>query len=219
MNIPLNLSLKTLLPGLTLAAVLGLSTLAPVARAQPGLDATYLGTTAVTGGTQYNYSLTFTSYNYAGAPPNVIDNIQSGDFITFYDVSGLVSQSATAGANFTSSVALLGQNPPGIPAGNIHDSVAIPNVIFTYNGPSVTAGTFTGFSFVSTLGATGSLNYNDQYHSFGSGRAPGPGGSVVGPGVPAAVPEPSSLTALGFGCLGLSGLVIAKKRKAASKAA
>jgi len=117
----------------------------------------FVNTTPVGGNTQFNYTLNFSTL----APSGVAPRLDAGDFVTIYDIPGLISAITPAG--FTASVQNVGTTAPlTVPA----DDAALPNVTFTYTGPSITVDTlFTGFSIVSTFGFTGTDNYSSIFRN------------------------------------------------------
>jgi hypothetical protein len=132
----------------------------------------------------------------------------SGGFFTIYDIQGLVAE--VAPANWSASSAFTGETPSFQVA---PDDPTLPNVTFTYSGPSISVSTdFTGFEIISTSN-TVNANGDSATQDGGSGRSSffqGQSGVDI-PGA-AAVPEPSSMLLLGTVMLGLA-LVAFRKAK------
>src|SRR4051794_30550198 len=66
----------------------------------------FVNTTPVGGNTQFNYTLNFSTL----APSGVAPRLDAGDFVTIYDIPGLIS--ATTPAGFTVSVQNVGTTAP-----------------------------------------------------------------------------------------------------------
>jgi hypothetical protein len=141
----------------------------------------FTGTTPAGSNTQFNYDFVFATAG-ATAP---IERLENGDFLTIYDIPGFVS--ATGPANFSVSTQNLGINGTGTtPA----DDPALPNVTFTYTGPTVTVDTFfNGASIVSSFGLVGLDNYTSETTRVSDGSTIGHIGLVPVP----AIPEPGTL--------------------------
>jgi hypothetical protein len=103
--------------------------------------------TSNTGGV-YDYSV---SYSSIGG----ILQLQAGNFFTIYDFRGYIPGSETTLANWSFSSANLGVTPVSITPPN-GDDPAIPNLTWTYTGPTITTdqaiGTFSAQSYFTTLG-------------------------------------------------------------------
>jgi hypothetical protein len=158
---------------------------------------------------EFNYSLTLAQS----------EALRTGDFFTIYDFNGFAGfSSPTFGTNrgglLTGSSSLVGPNAPGvIPA----ESVAIPNVTFTYSGPDLVGAGVTGFSALSTFGGTEMGSFTSQTTDVGgtfTGQKIGSIGPVRRPAASAQpIPEPSSVALAGLGLLGAVGMVC-RRRKA-----
>ena len=153
----------------------------------------------------FNYTLNFSTT----APAGVAPRLDAGGFVTIYDIPGLVT--ATPGAGFTLTTQMVGTTAPlTVPA----DDPALPNLTFTYTGPSITADTsFSGFSIISTFGFSGSDNYTSIFRNVSNSTnssevgfvlvpsaspTGGPGGNVPDGG--------SSAVLLGSALIGLAAL-------------
>lgn len=165
-----------------------------ISSASGGLIPNFASTTPVGANTQFNYSLSFAT-DSAGT-----ERIESGDFVTIYDIAGFVS--AAAGApDFTVSIQNSGVNAFGTAP---TDNPALPNVTFTYTGPTVSVDTtFAPFSIVSSLSLQGGGLFTSETTRNSGGPAGTPIGAIGFTVVP--VPEPATgLTILSIGGLGLT---------------
>jgi hypothetical protein len=141
------------------------------------------------------------------------ERIEPGDFVTLYDVGTgggpgvgtLVSVTSASGWS-------IGINPTGVDAPQTlpNDDPNLQNVTFTYNGPAISASQIiSGFQIVSTLSGTALDNYTSR-HTDNSGGDAGTKISELGSSlVPAAVPEPATLTLLSAGGVAL----LARRRR------
>jgi hypothetical protein len=154
--------------------------------------------------TRYTYNIVLTTDS----------KLQSGDFFTIFDFPSPVLSSAQMPANWSVSAAPLGGDPAGTVPG---DSPKVPNLTFTYTGPTVSGQTNLGsfsidspvstssnvpFSFASLTQQllTGANESNITSLTVPVGTATTQGGG----GTPA-VPEPSTLLLMSIG-LPLVGL-------------
>jgi hypothetical protein len=141
--------------------------------------------------------------------------LQSGNYFTIYDVSGLVPGTIQAPPNWTASVSDTITPPAGL---HPHDNAAIPDVTFTYNGPTVATGQLGlgNFWFDSTSGTSTTVDFTAQNPQVSTGNTdrnivstlgPAPVGSVSG------VPEPTTMALAGLGLplIGASRLLRRKK--------
>jgi hypothetical protein len=144
--------------------------------------------------------------------------LQSSNYFTIYDFAGLVEGSVIApDANWTVTVQNVGAIPPLL---NPTDDPNIPNLLFTYNGPTIPAGQLglgnfmatsvfsqkaeVSFTAVTTRTSDGLRDSNITTTDAPTGQLnPVPG-----------VPEPATLLLAGLG-LPLLGLARLRKKKAA----
>jgi hypothetical protein len=159
----------------------GLSVLAAAGSVQASFLPVFGGTAPAGANTAFSYNLVFSTSG--GAAP--VERLETGDFLTIYDIPGFVS--ATAPAGFSLSTQNSGINGPGTaPA----DDAGLPNVTFTYTGAPVGSDTvFTGAQITSNFGFVGSDNFTSRTHAFPAGTELGHIGITAVP----AVPEPGAL--------------------------
>ena len=144
--------------------------------------------------------------------------LQSGDYFTIYDFAGLVPGTVvTPDGNWTVSVQKTGQIPPLLKP---TDDANIPNLVFTYTGPTIPAGQLGlgNFMATSTFDKHNEVSFTAQTHRSSDGlkdsnitTTDAPTGSDV---TPPPVPEPATLLLAGLG-LPLLGLAKLRKKKAA----
>jgi hypothetical protein len=150
-----------------------------------------------------NVTQTGSTYTYTYGIVLTSDSVlKKGDYFTIYDVNGLVANSNSQPAGFTFSSSNSGPTPSGtLPT----DSPTIPNVTWTYTGPTEIVGQvgLGNFMFQSTYGATttGSFTGNTQRLVDGVTDSNITTTTVPVPGAP----EPASLllAAIGLPLLGL----------------
>jgi hypothetical protein len=180
----------------------GLSVLVVAGAAQASFVPLFQGTSPSGSNTAFNYTLSFGAGTSAGGP---VERLQSGDFLTIYDIPGFVS--ATAPAGFSLSVQNTGITPGGtVPA----DDSQLPNVTFTYTGDTLTTDTsFVNALIISSFGdqTTGTFTSRDTSNQPPAGQPVAQIGPVTIPG--GGVPEPGSI--LGLGALGM--LLSMRRRK------
>ena len=136
----------------------------------------------------------------------------AGDYLTIYDIAGFTSAGATP-PNWTVTSALLGVTPPlTLPS----DDPAVPNVTFTYTGPTLNYGAspveieLGPFEILST--ANGSTRFDNFASEATKNGGPSRGtkvdtiGTVIVPSGTGTVPEPSvwGLLLAGFGLVGIN---------------
>ena len=126
---------------------------------------------------------------------------EAGNYFTIYDFGGLVPGTIVAPDNWTSSVGNKGPIPAGLKP---NDDASLPNLTFTYNGPSLTDGAAAGlgnFWAVSTVGTSTVTEFTAQNPLFFGGNIDRNIVSTVAPGIPSinGVPEPTTLALAGIG--------------------
>ncbi len=176
---------------LALVATLGLCS-----NAQAGLIPTNVTTTQQLDGTfRWTYAVVVTTDVH----------VQSGDYFTIYDFGGLVfGPGHTLGnivtpAGWSVSSNMVGQTPPGT---NPADSNTLPNLTFTYNGPTVTGQTGLGnFWAISNFGTAGTGDFTSltQTNSGGRSEANITTTNIPVPGNVRQTPEPTTWAMLGLG--------------------
>jgi hypothetical protein len=143
--------------------------------------------------------------------------LQSGNYFTIYDFAGLVDGTVVApDANWTVSTAS-GKIPPLLKP---TDDPNIPNLTFTYTGPTIPAGQIGlgNFMATSTFGEKKEVSFTAETNRTSDGlkdsnitTTDAPTGSDV---PPPEVPEPATLLLAGLG-LPLLGLAKLRKKKKA----
>lgn len=157
--------------------------------AQADLVPVFLGTSPSGGATAFSYEIVFDDEGGT-------EVLRAGDFVTFYDLPGLVSVLTTS-PDFDADFSFVGPTPPGVV---VTDAPDILNAVFTYEGADATSGsTYIDFIIGSTNSATATGTFSSQTGN-GAGGTLGISGPITVP----AVPEPTSLAMLGLA--GLFGL-------------
>jgi hypothetical protein len=142
--------------------------------------------------------------------------LQAGNYFTIYDFAGLVEGSVvTPDGNWAAAVQTVGATPVLL---NPNDDPSIPNLVFTYNGPTIPAGQLGlgNFMATSTFGQTKEVSFTAETHRTSDGlkdsnitTTDAPTGTDV---PPPGVPEPATLLLAGLG-LPLLGLAKLRKKK------
>lgn len=183
------------------AAVVGLATLLGGAQAaRAGFTVTL--NSVVPSGSEFVFN-----YGVSIADDDVLT---AGNFFRIYDFFGYVPGSITAPAGWTATTMLSNPTPPPDVIIGLGDDPAVPNLIFTYTGASVTGPiTLTGFSARSTFGPSRLKNFAGRTTASAAGGAPVDSVGTVG--VP--VPEPASLISTGLGVLTLGAVFGLRRRR------
>ena len=142
--------------------------------------------------------------------------LQAGNYFTIYDFAGLVDGSVMPpDANWKATVGS-GGVPPTL---NPTDDPSIPNLVFTYTGPTIPAGQIGlgNFMATSTFGESKEVSFTAETNRSSDGlkdrnitTTDAPTGTIDPPGVP----EPATLLLAGLG-LPLLGLAKLRKKKVA----
>ncbi len=141
--------------------------------------------------------------------------LQAGDYFTIYDFGGLVPDSVVAPDGWSVVVANTGTTPPRLTP---DDHAGLPNMTFTYTGPTITTGQ-TGlgnFWATSTFQAATDSFLTARTHRTSDGAPDSNITEVVVPVpvAPPAVPEPATLALAALG-LPLAALVRRRGTRAA----
>lgn len=195
---------KLIVAAVMLAAIAGIGVKDAAANS---ILLTYQGN--VFNGTSYTYT-----YNaYLTGPSDLLVN----DYFTIYDFAGLVGTS-TQPSNWAFSSTALGPTPSSQSAvQTASDSGSIPNITWTYSGPTVSSSPLAGVllgAFTANSLYTGTIidAYVSQDHSNNAatlGLVQGNTGPIPVP-LAVAVPEPASMMLFGSALLSLG--VAARKR-------
>ncbi len=190
---------------LFVAATASIAALMTAAPSQAGLLPVQVSVTPEGGNYLWTYAVVL--------PTN--SQLQAGNYFTIYDFGGLLPGTITAPVGWASSVANVGPTPPLLAP---TDNPNIPNLTFTYTGPSISTGQLGlgNFSAMSTnkLSTDSYLTAQTQRTSDGQVDrnitetvVPVP---ISGGGGPPPVPEPTTLALAG---LGLPVIALARRRK------
>ncbi len=141
--------------------------------------------------------------------------LQSGNYFTIYDFAGLVDGTVVPpDANWSAVVQNVGVTPVLL---NPTDNPSVPNLVFTYNGPTIPAGQIGlgNFMATSTFGETTEVSFTAETNRTSDGlkdsnitTTDAPTGSVI----ENPIPEPATLLLAGLG-LPLLGLARLRKKK------
>jgi len=121
--------------------------------------------------------------------------LRSGDYFTIYDFAGYRPGSMTAPANWTGTSAERGPVPPGL----LPSDTNLPNLTWTYTGPTITAGAadLGTFSALSPYQVSTEGPFTARTHRTSDGL---PDANITTTTVPVPqVPEPSTLLLAGLG--------------------
>ncbi|CAN5424999.1 hypothetical protein BH11PLA2_BH11PLA2_44110 [soil metagenome] len=183
-----------------------------------------LGTTAQAGLLPVTVTVLPEGNNYRWTYAIVLptdSQLRTGDYFTIYDFGGLVASSNSEPKDWAYTQSNVGPVPAGVAP---DDNTSIPNLTWTYNGPTIVTGS-TG------LGNFWAVSqYQDSVNSFFTARTHRTTDGVIdtnitdtvvpvptGPGDPNTVPEPMTLVMAGLG-LPLVGLARAIRRNKAAQA-
>lgn len=172
----------------------------------------------------YTYSATFDppvgyTLRTGNWPPPVtggtpVGNLPFADFLTIYDIQGLVPGSLVNlnVANFEVYTQGQGYNGPN----QAPTDTSLPNITIRYIGPNPLA-TFTEFGpvfrFTSSIGVTQIGDYSSQETRLTRTNLLVKEGNSSAVLVPAAIPEPSSMALVGMGIAGLFGYGYRRRRQ------
>ncbi|CAN5839420.1 hypothetical protein BH23PLA1_BH23PLA1_24970 [soil metagenome] len=167
------------------------------------------GTTAEGANTVFHYDLTFiTNLDSFGAPIERLDSTRNpnGDFLTIYNIQGLVGVTPPPDSPFAVTTQFTGIN--GFEQQAAFDDPTLLNVTFHFTSatPVSSDTVFRGATIVSTHSGIGIGRYTFETTN---NVNPGAGSPISGTSfvsVPMAVPEPLSMALLGIGTLGALAL-------------
>jgi hypothetical protein len=142
--------------------------------------------------------------------------IRAGDYFTIYDFGGLKDVPSVQPADWANQVTKVGPTPPNV---DPKDDLTIPNLTWTYNGPTISTGQIGlgNFWAFSAYGDATESFFTAQTHRTSDGRidqnitdtvVPVPTSTEPPPGVP----EPGTLALAAIG-LPLAGWWKFRKRK------
>jgi hypothetical protein len=141
--------------------------------------------------------------------------IRPGDYFTIYDFGGLQSTATEQPEGWTNRVTNVGPTPPNV---NPSDDANIPNLTWTYNGPTIPTGQMGlgNFWAFSAYGDATDSFFTAKTHRTSDGRVDQNITDTIVPvptsGPPPAVPEPTTLALAALG-LPLVGLWKLRKKK------
>jgi hypothetical protein len=132
-------------------------------------------------------------------------HVQTGDFFTIYDFNGLVTgpggslTTVTTPSGWTVSSQMVGPTPNGTAP---NDSATVPNLTFTYNGPTITGQVGLGnFWALSTFSDSTTSDFTSLTHTNAGGRSEAniTSTNVPVPSTISQTPEPATLAMFGLG--------------------
>jgi len=179
--------------------------LAPAATAQAAFGPVFVSAVG-SGPATFTYDLVFSTAANT-------ERLEAGNFVTLYDVEGLIPASVTLTGPFTFTIQNLGINgfltsPP--------DSPTIANITTFYTGATIFVDTVfaNAVTFQTTVDTTGQGFFSGEtVRDIGpnAGQPLGNTGTVT---LPRAIPEPASVALMGLGGLGLLGLARLRRKSA-----
>ena len=139
--------------------------------------------------------------------------LRTGDYFTIYDFNGLIPGSLVQPDGWKSTIANLGPTPRGL---NPHDDPLIPNLTWTYTGPTVPSGQIGlgNFWAISQYGSQKDSFFTATTHRTSDGKVDTNITETIVP-VPAgptpAAPEPATLALAALG-LPVAGIALRRRR-------